>query len=839
MHESGLPIDAALPALRTELAAHGAVVLTAPPGAGKSTVVPLVLLGEPWARGKRLLMLEPRRLAARAVAERMARTLGESVGRTVGYRMRRDTRVSKETRLEVLTEGVLVRMLQSDPALEGVAAVLFDEFHERSLQADLALALALDARETLGAPVKFLIMSATLEAEGIARLLGGAPVVRAAGRSFPVQTRYAGTGAPPLPEALARGTASPEQSVARLVLRALGETHGDVLVFLPGAREIRRVAQLLQSDGAEARILPLYGELSAAAQDAALTPLAGVRRVVLATNIAETSLTLEGVRVVVDSGLVRRLRFDPNTGMSRLELERISRASAEQRQGRAGRLEAGVCYRLWSEAAHRSLAPFTPAEILEADLAALALELAQWGARDATALPWLDPPPAGLLQSARDLLARLGALDALGRITEHGRAMARLAVHPRLAHMLLCARELGAVALAADLAALLAERDLVRSGGRDADLRTRLEILRGEAPLGETDRAALTAVRAQAREFIRQLGGAGQAGPYARSAGVLLALAFPDRIGVLRAGGEGRFMLANGRGAHFAEAQSLARQPLIVAVHLDDRERDARILLAAPLEREALEAVIPGALQWRETVEWNRREQAVVARRELRLDQVLLEAHPLAAVPAERAREALLAGVRDLGIGVLPWERELRELQARVALVRGLGGPYTEWPDLEDAALAESLEDWLAPWLEGVTRREHLARLPLAEALRARMGWQRLRELDALAPTYLTVPSGAQIRIDYLDASAPVVAVRLQEVFGLAETPRLVGGRVPVTFKLLSPAHRPVQVTRDLGSFWRRGYAEVRKDLRGRYPKHHWPEDPLTAEAVRGVRRRP
>ena len=839
MPESGLPIDAALPALRTELAAHGAVVLTAPPGAGKSTVVPLVLLGESWARGKRLLMLEPRRLAARAVAERMARTLGESVGRTVGYRMRRDTRVSKDTRLEVLTEGVLVRMLQSDPALEGVAAVLFDEFHERSLQADLALALALDARETLGAPVKFLIMSATLEAEGIARLLGGAPVVRAAGRSFPVETRYAGTGAPPLPEALARGTASPEQSVARLVLRALEETHGDVLVFLPGAREIRRVAQLLQSEGAEARILPLYGELSAAAQDAALTPLAGVRRVVLATNIAETSLTLEGVRVVVDSGLVRRLRFDPNTGMSRLELERISRASAEQRQGRAGRLETGVCYRLWSEAAHRSLAPFTPAEILEADLASFALELAQWGARDATALSWLDPPPAGLLQSARDLLARLGALDAQGRITEHGRAMARLAVHPRLAHMLLCARELGAVALAADLAALLAERDLVRSGGRDADIRTRLEILRGEAPLGETDRDALMAVRAQAREFTRQLGGAARAGPYATSAGALLALAFPDRIGAQRAGGEGRFALANGRGAHFAEAQSLARQPLIVAVHLDDRERDARILLAAPLEREALEAVIPGALQWRETVEWNRREQAVVARRELRLDQVLLEAHPLAAVPAERAREALLAGVRDLGIGVLPWERELRELQARVALVRGLGGPYTEWPDLEDAALAESLEDWLAPWLEGVTRREHLARVPLAEALRARMGWQRLRELDALAPTHLTVPSGAQIRIDYLDASAPVVAVRLQEVFGLAETPRLVGGRVPVTFKLLSPAHRPVQVTRDLGSFWRRGYAEVRKDLRGRYPKHHWPEDPLTAEAVRGVRRRP
>jgi ATP-dependent helicase HrpB len=839
VHESGLPIDAALPALRAALAAHGAVVLTAPPGAGKSTVVPLVLLGEPWAWGKRILMLEPRRLAARAVAERMARTLGEPVGRTVGYRMRRDTRVSKDTRLEVLTEGVLVRMLQSDPALEGVAAVLFDEFHERNLQADLALALALDARETLGAPVKFLIMSATLEADGVAALLGAAPVVRAAGRAFPVETRYAGTGAPPLPDALARGTASPEQALARLVLRALGETHGDVLVFLPGAREIRRVAALLQSAGAGARILPLYGELSAEAQDAALTPVAGVRRVVLATNIAETSLTLEGVRVVVDSGLVRRLRFDPNTGMSRLELERISRASAEQRQGRAGRLEAGVCYRLWSEAAHRSLAPFTPPEILEADLAALALELAQWGAHEAGALRWLDPPPAALLHSARDLLARLGALDARGRITGHGREMARLAVHPRLAHMLLCARELGAVALAADLAALLAERDLLRSGGRDADIRTRLDILRGEAPLGDTDRGALAAVRAQAREFVRQLGAPASARPNAESAGALLALAFPDRIGALRAGGEGRFTLANGRGAHFSEAQSLAGQPLIVAVHLDDRARDARILLAAALEREALEAVMPGALERRETVEWNRREQAVVARRELRLDQLLLESHPLAEVATERTREAMLTGLRDLGLEALPWERESRELQARVALVRGLGGSYAQWPDLADAALAESLEDWLAPWLDAVTRREHLSRLPLAEALRARLGWQRLRELDALAPTHLSVPSGSQIRIEYLDESAPVVAVRLQEVFGLTETPRLAGGRVPVTFKLLSPAHRPVQVTRDLARFWRRGSAEVRKDLRGRYPKHHWPEDPLTAEPVRGVRRRP
>ena len=841
---SGLPIDAALPALRAALASHPSAVLIAPPGAGKSTVVPLVLLAEPWARGRRILMLEPRRLAARAVAERMARTLGEPVGRTVGYRMRRDTRVSNETRLEVLTEGVLTRMLQSDPALEGVAAVLFDEFHERSLQADLALALALDAREALASDLKLLVMSATLEADGLTAFLGGAPLVQAAGRTFPVATRFAGTGAPPLPEGAPRGTVSPEQHLSRLVLRALAETHGDVLVFLPGAREIRRVAALLTDAGAPARILPLYGELSAEAQDAALSPIAGVRRVVLSTNIAETSLTLEGVRIVVDSGLVRRSRFDPHTGMSRLELARISRASAEQRQGRAGRLEAGVCYRLWSEAAHRTLAPFTPPEILEADLAPLALELARWGVRDAAALHWLDPPPLALLASARDLLARLGALDAAGRITPHGRQMVQLPVHPRLAHMLLRARELGALVLAADLAALLSERDMLRgaTAGGDADIRSRLEILRGENAAGEAGRAAVHAARATARTLVRDLERAAGSSPGSAqpvSPGALLALAFPDRIGALRPGGAGRYTLANGRGALFAQAQSLSRQGLIVAVDLDDRERDARILLAAPLEREALEAVMGEQLAWRETVEWSRRDQAVLARRELRLDQLILETRPLGELPVARALEAMLSGVRDLGIDALPWERETRDLQARVAFVRRLGAPYAEWPDLADAALAGALEEWLAPWLEGMSRREHLARVPLAEALRARLGWARARELDGLAPSHLTVPSGSQIRIDYLDDSAPAVAVRLQEVFGLAATPRLGGGRVPVTFKLLSPAQRPVQVTRDLASFWQRGYAEVRKDLRGRYPKHDWPQDPLTAEPVRGVRRRP
>jgi ATP-dependent helicase HrpB len=605
------------------------------------------------------------------------------------------------------------------------------------------------------------------------------------------------------------------------------------------------------------RILPLYGELSSAEQESALMPAAaGSRRVVLATNIAETSLTIPGVRVVVDSGLVRRLRFDPATGMSRLETERISRASAEQRQGRAGRVEPGVCYRAWSEGAQRSLAPFSRAEIVEADLTPLALELASWGVRAAAALRWLDPPPAAMLASARDLLERLGALDAGGRITPHGREMARLGVHPRLAHMLLRARETGSLPLAADLAALLSDRDLLRGSeaARDADIRGRIEALRGEGESGGVDRGALQRARRTVRELLRQLDakanardgaarGAVTAGPAARggaasggSVGGLLALAFPDRIGRQRAGGQGRFTLTNGRGAHFAQPQGLARQELIVAVDLDDRERDASIRLAAPLSRSDIEELMAPRLQRADLVEWNAREQAVLARRVLRLDGLVLEESALPEVPREAARAAMLAGICQLGIDALPWSRETRDLQARVAFVRGLGG-FERWPDLSDAALAASVADWLAPWLDGVTRREHLARIPLHEALLGRLSWDERRELDGLAPGQLAVPSGSQVRIDYLDESAPAVAVRLQEVFGLLATPRIGGGRVPITFKLLSPAQRPVQVTRDLASFWRGAYAEVRKDLRGRYPKHYWPENPLEAQAVRGSRR--
>ena len=887
---SGLPIDEVLPELTRTLDSHHSVILQAPPGAGKSTVVPLALLEQPWMAGKRMLMLEPRRLAARAVAHRMAQTLKQGVGATVGYRMRMDTRVSRETRIEVVTEGVLTRMLQTDPSLEGVAAVIFDEFHERSLQADLGLALAIDARSNLTPDLKLVVMSATLDGEGVARLLEDAPVVTAQGRMFPVESRFVGKGAPLLPPTsfVPGQLETPESLVARTVSRALQEERGDVLVFLPGAREIRRVQSLLEASGLDSsiRVFPLFGELSGDDQDAALAPAApGRRKVVLATNIAETSLTIAGVRIIVDSGLVRRSVFDPATGMSRLETQRISRASAEQRQGRAGRVEPGVCYRVWSEGAQRSLAPFTSPEIVEADLAPLALDLANWGTRDAAELRWLDAPPAAMLASARDLLTRLGALDAAGRITQHGRQMARLSVHPRLAHMLLRAVDLGSVPLAADIAALLSERDLLRAAGgsRDADIRSRLDLVRGDGAVQGVDRMGLQRARRAAKELVQQVGrgvgGDASAGVKTRAAGVLLAFAYPDRIGRKRSGTDGaRYTLTNGRGAHFADVQNLAKQEFIVAVDLDDRERDARILLAAPLARDELEEHLAGQFERGESVEWNSREQAVLARRFVRMGAITFEEKPLQEVPPDAARAAMLQGVRELGIAALPWTRDARDLQARMEFVRELleapaGGAVPDptaadrpaaasglaaldraardhavpsdaadqpasWLSVSDTALAATLDTWLAPWLDGITRRDHLARLSLPDILRALLPWDKQRELDQLAPTHLQVPSGSNIRIDYLDESAPAVSVRLQEVFGLDATPRIGGGRIPITFKLLSPAQRPVQVTRDLASFWRGSYADVRKDMRGRYPKHNWPENPLEAQATRGARRR-
>lgn len=844
-----LPILEALPALRAALACGRSAVLEAPPGAGKSTVVPLALLEEPWARDRKLLMLEPRRLAARAVAERMAETLGERVGETVGYRMRLDTRIGPRTRIEVVTEGVLTRMLQSDAALEGVAAVIFDEFHERSLQADLGLAFCLDARQTLELDLRLLVMSATLDGAAVAGLMDNASVITSQGKMFPVETYYLGKGFPVLPGDLD----SPERLTVFAIRRALRESEGDILAFLPGAGEIRRVQDMLAAAEEialqDAEIFALFGDLSTAEQDLALRHAPNApRRVILATNIAETSLTLPRIRVVVDSGLVRRAIFDPVTGMSRLETRRISRASAEQRAGRAGRVAPGVCYRLWSEGAQRSFAAYTPAEILEADLAPLALDLARWGTADAAALRWLDAPPAAMLAAARTLLQQLGALDSRGQLTAHGRALADWPAHPRQAHLMLTAAAQGKPRLGAQLAALLGERDLLRRGnqtrggaGSDSDILTRLDVLEGRSSGQlEVDRGTLERVRRSAAQFEKRL--AKENIPLIATtdldAGGLLACAWPDRIGQRRAGGEGRFLLANGRGAAFVAADRLARSEYIVALDLDDRDREARILLAVVLDRDMLMRTARGRMQREREVGWSSADDSIVARDVQRLDALLIEEKHLPRIPEEFAIPAMIQGIRAMGIECLPWDIETRTFQARVELLRRHDERYaTEWPAFDDEALCATLQDWLAPWLEGVTRRSHLARLPLLEALRYRLG-AATRSLDELMPIHITVPTGSRIRIDYLDDLAPCASMRMQEVFGMASTPRVAAGSLAVTFKLLSPAQRPLQVTADLASFWRNAYTEVRKDMRGRYPRHYWPEDPSLAEPTRRVKPR-
>ena len=815
---AALPIEPVLPALRRALAEAGGAVLQAPPGAGKTTRVPLALLGEAWLGRQRIVMLEPRRLATRAAARRMAETLGEAVGATIGYRMRMDSRVSRATRIEVVTEGILTRMMQDDPSLEGVGALIFDEFHERSLNADLGLALALECRRALRGDLRLLVMSATLDGGPVAALLGGAPIVTSEGRAYPVATSW-----------LERPSGRVDQAVAAAVRRALADEEGDILAFLPGEAEIRRAAAALDGLPDAVVVAPLYGNLPQAEQDRALRPApAGRCKVVLATAIAETSLTIEGVRVVVDGGLMRVPRFEPRSGMTRLVTLPVSKASAEQRRGRAGRLGPGVCYRLWSEAEQRGLAPFTAPEIAEADLAPLALELAAWGCGEPGELAWLDPPPAATFAQARELLRELAAIDAGGRITPHGRAMAALGPHPRLAHMMLRGRALGLGGLACDIAALLEERDIVKvgPGSRDADLCLRLEVLRAGAghALG-VDRGAAQRVAQAARYHRRRLGVGDGGGDDPGRAGLLLAFAYPDRIAQRRPGGERQYRLANGRGAFFAAPEPLAAADLLAVADLDGDRREARIFLAAPLAPADLEEHFADLIEATETVAWDGREQAVTARRQRRLGAVVLADEAAAPAPAA-VTAALMRGVREMGLAALPWTAELENWRRRVAFLRRLEGEA--WPDLSDTALLAGLEDWLAPFAAGMARRAHLARLDLGAALRAVLPRERRQRLDAQAPTHLAVPSGSRVAIDYA-GDEPVLAVRLQEMFGLAETPAIAGGRVPLLLHLLSPAHRPVQVTRDLAGFWRVGYKDVRGDLRGRYPKHYWPDDPLRA----------
>ena len=821
-----LPIENLLPEIRTALAEQRACVIQAPPGAGKTTRVPLALLDAPWLKGRKLIMLEPRRLAARAAAHYMASLLGERLGETVGYRVRMDTRVGPSTRIEVVTEGVLTRLLQSDAALSGYGLVIFDEFHERSLHADLALALCLEARQALRSDLRIAVMSATLDAAPVAKLLGDAPLLTSEGRSFPVTTSYISVAA--------RERIEPR--VANVLRRVLAEETGSVLAFLPGGGEIRRVAgMLVDTLPADSDLLSLYGDLPQAAQEAAILPAAaGRRKLVLATSIAETSLTIEGVRVVVDAGLIRVPRFDPVSGMTRLATVRVSCASADQRRGRAGRLEPGVCYRLWNEG-ERLEAHSTP-EILQVDLTELALELAQWGTTDIARLAWLNPPPTAALAQARDLLRELEALDEQERITAHGRRLLAVPLHPRLSHMVVKAAETGAGRLAALIAALVSERDILPATGQRADIMLRLRLLEeNHGRSVDVDRQRLKHVRATAQEIARQAGIPADARLLFENAGRLLALAYPDRLAKRRAGNLPRYLLSNGRGAYLHEQDPLGAAPWLAVAELDGNPREARIFLAASVSEAEVREAFATRIKVSEVVEWDDAEAAVRTVRESRLGAIVLETRPMPAVDSEQVVLLMLAAIRRYGLEVLPWTRLLRQWQQRVLFLRRVQGE--RWPDVADDALMANLEQWLAPYLSGRTRLSQLTELPLKAALNAFLDHQQQTALDESAPTHFTVPTGSRIPIDYGMGETPVLAVRLQELFGLGRTPSVVSGKVPLLLHLLSPAQRPVQVTQDLVRFWKSSYQDVKKDMRGRYPKHYWPDDPLAAEPTRRIKK--
>jgi ATP-dependent helicase HrpB len=812
-----LPVDEALPRLKAALEGRNAAVLVAPPGAGKTTRVPLALLDAPWLNGRKIVMQEPRRLAARAAARRMAATLDEQVGETVGYRVRLDTRVGPRTRIEVVTDGLFLRMLQDDPALETVGCVIFDELHERGLETDLSFALVREAQTALREDLRVIAMSATLDPGPVSDRLGGAPLIESAGRMFPVETRY-----------LDRESAGRlDDATAAAIRAALKEQGGSALVFLPGVGEIRRVQERLQGaglgGGADVDIAPLYGDLSPADQDRAISPSPpGRRKVVLSTSIAETSLTIEGVRIVIDTGQMRLPRFSPRSGMTRLETVKVSQASADQRRGRAGRLEPGVCYRLWTEEAQRGLLPFTAPEILDADLAPLALELAAWGVSDAATLPWLTPPPAASLATARALLLDLGAIDDQGTITPHGRAMSRIGQHPRLAHLVLKGRELGQGRVAALLAAILGERDFLRlpPGQRDVDLRHRVDIaLSGKAP-----RPILEVARRLTKGTDSD----------SSATGALLALAYPDRIGRRRAGTSGRYLLSGGQGASLPEGDPMGNEEFVVVADLDGTAQNARIFLAAPIAVGEIEDLYASRIALEDVLSWSAREGVVLARRRRRLGALLLEDKPLTRPDPEALKAAMLDGVRQMGLPSLPWTGDLQAWRHRVGFMRAIDD---SWPDLSDASLLASLGEWLGPFLDGATRRDHLQRVDLSAALRTLVPWEQARKLDSLVPTHIEVPSGSRLPLDYANPAEPTLSVRLQEMFGATETPRIAGGKVAVTIHLLSPARRPVQVTRDLASFWKNGYRDVKSELKGRYPKHYWPDDPLVAEPTARVRR--
>ncbi|MBU6246361.1 MAG: ATP-dependent helicase HrpB [Xanthomonadaceae bacterium] len=820
------PITPLLPGIRDALTAHPRLVLEAPPGAGKTTQVPLALLDAPWLEGRKILMLEPRRIAARAAAQFMAQQLGEPVGQTVGYAIRFESRTSAATRIEVVTEGILTRLIQDDPELAGIGAIIFDEFHERHLAGDLGAALALDVQGTLRPDLRLLVMSATLDGERIAQWLD-APRISSPGRSFPVRIEH-----PP-----ARAQETLEQHLARTVRQALAENTGDVLVFLPGRREIARAQIVLDHTlDASVELVPLHGELSLVEQQLALGMAEpGTRRVVLATNVAESSVTLPGICAVVDSGLAREPRFDPNSGFTRLETVAISQASADQRAGRAGRVAEGTAYRLWPQS--KRLEASRTTEIAQAELSALALELAAWGitADGGSDLPWLDPPPAGALAQGRELLAGLGALDANGRITTLGRKMLELGASPRLAAAALRAPE-ERRALVADLLALAEARSPLRGeSARSDDFRARVAALhawrdrRGGGSHAGADAGALAAIEQAAKGWRRRLDvrTAASGVPDSHAVGDLLLHAYPDRIAHRDAGNPLRYTLANGRGARLHDQTALLGEPWLVVLDLRHEARDSLVLAAAPVDPRVLEAEFPAGFARERVLRWNEARGAVEAFEEYRFGAIVIERRSMPVQPAD-ALPALLAAVRSRGLGALPWSDAARRLRLRIQALRGWM-PELGLPDVSEAQLLATLEDWLAPYLEGKRGLDALGPEELSQALAAMLDYGQRQQLDAQAPDQWLAPSGQHRRLEYAPDQPPVLAVKLQELFGLADTPRVGGGRVPVTLHLLSPAGRPIQMTQDLKGFWERTYPEVKKELKGRYPRHPWPDDPWTA----------
>jgi ATP-dependent helicase HrpB len=818
--DTPLPIDAVLDDLSRTLAENNAAVLVAPPGAGKTTRVPLALLDEPWIGSKKIIVLEPRRIAARASAERMAKTLGERVGDTVGYRVRFGSKVSRATRIEVVTEGIFSRQILDDPELNGIAAVLFDEFHERSLDADLGLALARDAQTGLREDLRILVMSATLDGARVAKLLGDAKVIASEGRAYPVETRYLGR----------KPDAPLERQMADAIAMALRADPGSVLAFLPGAAEIRRTQNFLNEriHDAGIEIVPLFGALEASVQDRAIQPAPkGQRKVVLATSIAETSLTIEGVRIVVDSGVARVPRYEPDIGLTRLETVRASRAAVDQRRGRAGRTEPGVCYRLWDEPQTASLAPYTQPEILSADLSSLVLDLAQWGVSDPASLAFLDSPPAPALTEARSLLRELGALDGEGRITAEGKSLRALALPPRLARMIVDSHRLGAGREAAEIAAILTERGL---GGDSVDLDARLDQFRrdrSQRASSARDLAARWASQVAATEGA-------PASDDAPSSGVMLAFAFPDRVARNR--GNGSFVLANGRGAAVDQASALARAPTIAVAELTGTAASGRILLAAPIAQAELELRFAEHIESTDEITFDRNAMALRARRKRALHAITLSEAPLTLTPSAETARLLADGLVAAGLEKLPWSKPLQQWRGRVMFLRKAEGD--PWPDLSDNALAAQRETWLVPALFDKTALREFSAGDLSDALMAMLPWELRARLEREAPTHFEAPTGTMLAIDYEAEQGPTIAVRLQELFGLTTHPSVAKGTVPLVLELLSPAQRPVQVTRDLPGFWHGSYAAVRSDLRGRYPRHPWPEDPASATPTRRVKPR-